>query len=153
LARIEGHCRCGAVHWHLSADALPRTYACHCLDCQTWSGSAFSQQAIVPAERFGVTGEVARFDLTSADGQRVSNQFACPKCFTRLYNTNSARPGLVIVRAGTFERSNELAVAAHIWVRRKQPWVVLDPAVPAWPEGAPQGELYPLLGLPQPAGA
>lgn len=44
---IAGGCRCGAVRYTLAMDTLPRTYACHCHYCQTWSGSAFSQQAIV----------------------------------------------------------------------------------------------------------
>ncbi len=47
---IEGGCRCGAVRYTVKADKLPNTYACHCLDCQTWSGSAFSLQFIVPED-------------------------------------------------------------------------------------------------------
>lgn len=48
MARIQGGCRCGAVRYVLALDTLPRTYACHCRDCQTWSGSAFSQQTFLP---------------------------------------------------------------------------------------------------------
>ncbi|QLL62122.1 GFA family protein [Sinorhizobium mexicanum] len=147
MDRIEGGCRCGSVRWRISCERLPRTYACHCLDCQTWSGSAFSQQAIVARQRFECMGQVGRFDLPSADGERISNQFACPVCFTRLYNTNSGRPGLVIVRAGTFDASHQLEVVAHIWTKRKQPWLTLDERCPAWPEGAPQTDLYRLIDV------
>ena len=45
---VRGGCRCGAVRYTLALDDLPLTYACHCTDCQTWSGSAFSQQVLVP---------------------------------------------------------------------------------------------------------
>ena len=48
MQETEGGCRCGAVRYKLALDTLPLTYACHCLDCQTWSGSAFSQQTFVP---------------------------------------------------------------------------------------------------------
>lgn len=153
LAGIEGGCRCGAVRWRLDAERLPPTYACHCLDCQTWSGSAFSQQAIVAQDRFECTGPVGRFELPSADGRRVSHQVACPACFTRVYNTNSSRPGRVVIRAGTFDDSHRLAVVAHMWTKRKQPWLTLDPQVPAWPEGAPDaGEFFRLIGAPPAVG-
>lgn len=149
MAGIEGGCRCGAVRWRVDADHLPLTYACHCLDCQTWCGSAFSQQAVVAADHFACAGPVGRFDLPSADGRRVSHQVACPTCFTRVCNTNSARPGLVMIRAGGFDDSHRLDVVAHMWARRKQPWLTLDPAVPAWPEGPPDAAaFYRLIGAP-----
>ena len=152
MAGIEGGCRCGAVRWRLDAERLPLTYACHCLDCQTWTGSAFSQQAIVAQDRFSCTGSVGRFDLPSADGRRVSHQVACPACFTRVFNTNSSRPGLVGIRAGTFDDSHRLSVVAHMWIRRKQSWLTIDPQVPAWPEGAPDAEeFFRLIGAPPPA--
>jgi hypothetical protein len=146
---IEGGCRCGAVRWRLDADRLPLTYACHCLDCQTWSGSAFSQQAIVAQDRFEGTGPVGQFDLPSADGLRISHQMACPICFTRVWNTNSSRPGRVVIRAGSFDNSHRLTLAAHMWTSRKQPWLKLEPAVPAWPKGPPRAdEFYRLIGAP-----
>ena len=148
MAKMEGGCRCGSVRWRIEGERLPRTYACHCLDCQTWSGSAFSQQAIAARERFECTGKVGQFDLPSSDGNRISNQFACPACFTRLYNTNTSRPGLVAIRAGTFDDSHQLTVVAHIWTKRKQPWLTIDERCPSWPEGAPQAELFRLIDAP-----
>jgi len=65
----------------------------------------------------------------------------CRGCHTRIYNSNSARPGVVVVRAGTLDRSDELDIVAHIWVKRKQPWLKLSEDVPTWPEGAPVAEL------------
>lgn len=148
MAKMEGGCRCGRVRWRIECEQPPRTYACHCSDCQTWSGSAFSQQAIVARERFECVGDVGQFDLPSADGQRTSIQFACPTCFTRLYNTNSARPGLVVIRAGTFDASHELTIVAHIWTKRKQPWLIIDDRWPTWQESAPQAELFRLIDAP-----
>ena len=144
----KGGCRCGAVRYQVKAERLPLTYACHCLDCQTWSGSAFSQQAICSEQDFTSTGQLAQFDLPSADGQRISHQFACPRCFTRVFNFNSARPGRVIIRAGTFDASNELSLVAHIWTRRMQGWILFDNATPRWSEGAPAEEFYRLLEIP-----
>ena len=147
MSDIQGGCRCGAVRYTLALDALPRTYACHCRDCQTWSGSAFSQQTFLPDALLSVTGPLAVYELTNASG-RISTQRMCAVCHTRVYNSNSARPGVVVVRAGTLDRSDELDVVAHIWVKRKQPWLKLPVNVPAWSEGAPVAELLQALAPP-----
>jgi len=144
MAELHGGCRCGAVHYTLAQAQLPNVYACHCRDCQTWSGSAFSQQALFAQSTLSVSGPVVIYELVGASG-RVSRQRMCGVCHTRIYNTNSARPGLVVVRAGTLERSDELQVVAHIWVKRKQPWLTLADDVPQWPESAPPDALMALL--------
>ena len=145
MSDIQGGCRCAAVRYTLALDALPRTYACHCRDCQTWSGSAFSQQTFVAEALLNVSGPVVGYELVTPSGN-VSLQRMCAVCHTRVYNSNSARPGIVVVRAGTLDRSDELEVVAHIWVKRKQPWLRLPPDVPAWSEAAPGAELVQALG-------
>jgi hypothetical protein len=131
------------VRYTLALEALPRTYACHCHYCQTWSGSAFSQQAIVPESGFEARGEVDIFELSVED--RVSRQRFCAKCHTRVFNTNSARPGIVALRAGTLDDSDRLEVVAHIWTKRKQPWVIIPEGAPQWRENAPPLELMQTL--------
>lgn len=140
MSDIQGGCRCGAVRYALAMEALPRAYACHCLDCQTWTGSAFSLQVFAPEASLTVAAPLAIYQFTTPSGQ-TSVQRMCAVCHTRIYNTNSARPGMVVVRAGTLDRSDELQVAAHIWVKRKQPWLTLPAQVPAWSESAPVAEL------------
>ena len=141
---VNGGCRCGAIRYTLAMDRLPASYACHCLDCQTWSGSAFSQQVVVPESALAVTGEPVVYELLSPSG-RISRQRVCGICHTRVYNTNTARPGRAVVRAGTLDDSNALDVAAHIWVKRKQHWLALPAGVPSWPESAPLDELAAVL--------
>ena len=142
---LEGGCRCGWVRYRVTLDKLPNVYACHCRDCQTWSGSAFSLQFILREDRFAVTVEPQLFELPSPDGARISRQRACPVCFTRIYNTNTARPGFVIVRAGTLDRSDELKIAAHIWTKRKLSGIHIPPNIPSWPEGAPAADFMAAL--------
>jgi hypothetical protein len=142
---IEGGCRCGRVRYRLNIQHLPKAYACHCRDCQTWSGSAFSVNFVLPEDQLTVTGEPAIFELPSADGTRVSQQRACPVCFTRVFNTNTARPGMVVIRAGTLDRSDELVISAHIWTKRKLTGIELPAGTPAWLEGAPPAEFIAAL--------
>ena len=95
-------------------------------------------QLIAQEARLEVSGETRLFELKSPDGERTSRQRGCPVCMTRVYNTNTARPGLAIVRAGTLDRSDELFIVAHIWVKRKLGGIDIPASVPSWPEGAPR---------------
>ena len=142
---IEGGCRCGAVRYRVKADKLPNVYACHCRDCQTWSGSAFSLQFIVPEDALEVSGTPALYERLSPESGRTSYQRGCPTCFTRVYNTNSARPGLAVVRAGSLDRSDELNIVAHIWAKRKLSGIDIPAGVPSWPEGAPPADFAAVL--------
>lgn len=129
---ITGRCRCGACSYALALDALPPVYACHCHICQRASGSAFSVQALVREDQLAVSGPVIKREVVTED--RTSVQRYCGECFSRLYNTNTRRPGIAVVRAGTLDRSEELVCNGHIFTNYKQAWVQLDPAVPQWPE-------------------
>ena len=142
---VEGGCRCGRIRYRARLDSLPNVYACHCRDCQTWSGSAFSVQFIVAEDRFDVTGAPQLFELPTPDGTRISRQWACPVCFTRIYNTNTRRPGMAVVRAGTLDRSDELKIVAHIWASRKLAGIDIPDGIPSWPEGAPPADFMAAL--------
>jgi hypothetical protein len=143
---IEGGCRCGLIRYRVKADKLPNAYACHCLDCQTWSGSAFSVQFIVAEEALEVSGAPHLYERVSDDGERTSRQRGCAICMTRIYNTNTRRPGLAVVRAGTLDRSNELSIVAHIWTKRKMRGIEIPEDLPQWPEGASPNDFLKALG-------
>jgi hypothetical protein len=142
---IEGGCRCGQIRYRATMDKLPNVYACHCHDCQTWSGSAFSLQFFLPEDSLDVIGEPQLYERTSSESGRTSRQRGCAVCFTRLYNTNSSRPGFVTMRAGALDRSDELNVVAHIWTKRKMAGIVIPEDVPSWAEGAPPADLVAAL--------
>lgn len=141
---IAGGCRCGAVRYTLAMDDLPIVYCCHCLKCQSWAGSAFTQQAPVRVEALAVTGPMVEYSFTNTGGS-LSHQFVCGTCHTRIYNRNSAWPEVAMLRAGTLDRSDALVPRAHIWAKRKQPWIVIADDVPQWPESAPMEAFVALL--------
>lgn len=130
---ITGSCRCGGVRYSLNIDTLPIVYACHCLDCQTWSGSAFSENFLVPQEVLQVNGPLSTWEATNPSGAQSIQQF-CSNCHTRLFNTTTRVPGMVVMRAGTLDQSDQLTLVAHIWVSRKQPWVTIPDGIPTWPK-------------------
>lgn len=136
---IAGGCRCGACRYVVAGDAMPPVYCCHCRDCQTWSGSAFTQQAVIAIAAIEATGPVVTYSFQNPSGA-TSTQHICGTCHTRLWNTNTARAGIAVVRAGTLDASDTLVPRAHMWTSRKQPWLILDPAIPAWPESPAPAE-------------
>ncbi|WP_429592310.1 GFA family protein [Sphingomonas zeicaulis] len=124
---VVGGCRCGKLRYTVELEALPPSYACHCLDCQTWSGSAFALHALLPESLVILSGTTVDFGIDS-DEAMVSTQIACPACMTRIANRNDAVPGMLILRSGTLDRSDEIIPVAHIWTRRKQLWLDIGDA-------------------------
>lgn len=129
---VTGQCRCGACRYQIALDALPPVYACHCHICQRVSGSAFSVQALVQENALIVAGPLIVREVVTED--RTSVQRFCGECLARVYNTNTSRPGVAVVRAGTLDRSEELVCRAHIFTAYKQHWVEIPDSIPSWPE-------------------
>ncbi|WP_174278564.1 GFA family protein [Sphingomonas bacterium] len=140
---IKGGCRCGACRYEIAIDELPRVYACHCHVCQRWTGGAFSLQALVAEDRLTVAGPVVVQEITTED--RTSVQRFCGTCHARIYNTNTRRPGVSVVRAGTLDRSEDLDCVAHIFTAYHQRWVAIPAGVPSWPEAPPPEDLVRAL--------
>jgi Glutathione-dependent formaldehyde-activating enzyme len=65
---LTGGCPCETVRFECTAMPL-LVYACHCTECQRWSGSAFSISMPVAAKSFRVTrGEPKHWRRTGASG-------------------------------------------------------------------------------------
>lgn len=140
---IAGGCRCGAVRYTLALAALPPAYACHCHQCQRWSGSAFSLQLLVAEAALAVFGPIALYERTTED--RTSFQRICGVCHARIYNTNTRRPGVAVVRAGTLDDSEALACRAHIFTAYRQRWFEIPADAAQWPEMPPPEALAQAL--------
>jgi hypothetical protein len=132
-----GNCECGAVGYSLTGDV--DIYACHCLNCQTRSGSAFAEHAMVRAAQFDCRGATVVYSRT-VDTVQFDEVF-CSACYTRMFNKNSALPDMIFLRAGTISDSQRLEPIAHIWTKRKQSWLVVPDDIPAF-EGSPTPEQF-----------
>jgi hypothetical protein len=127
-----GSCQCGAVTFRVTTNEPVIVYACHCLDCQTWSSSAFTEHAMLREGDISIDGSTLTY--TSSKNGVEAEHVLCSVCHTRIVNRNAAAPGMVFLRAGTLVDSHNLSPAAHIWTKRKQPWLVIPGGVPSWPE-------------------
>ncbi len=119
MATISGSCGCGQVQYLVNVPKSPWTYACHCGQCQSYSGSAFA--LYTPAYLAQLTiyaGSSAKDWKVRSDGTKSTVTF-CPLCGSKLVSVNSYRPDLVFLRSGTLDCVPELSPAAHMWTVRK----------------------------------
>lgn len=127
-----GQCRCGKVSLRVQSETFAPLYACHCLNCQRWSGSAFGLHLLCAAQAVKSSAGLREYRY---EYQGVtSTHSACDVCFTRLFNETSAAPGMRVVRASVLDGVAQRTPQAHIWTKRRQPWVVLPADIAQWPE-------------------
>jgi hypothetical protein len=126
----SGSCQCGSVRYAVNAP-LPAAYACHCSECKKQSASAFSMSMPVEWARLSVVGEVVTHETVAFSGIRKLACF-CPHCGTRMWHRSERDSDWITLKVGTLECAQSIEPRGHLWVSKKQPWIVLDPAVPAF---------------------
>ena len=128
---VSGGCQCGQVRYEI---ASPPTvvYCCHCRECQKQSASAFGMSVPVRMADVTFTGRLESWERATDLGTRT-RCFFCADCGTRVYHQGTATPDFATIKGGTLDDTAGLTPSAHIWVSRKQPWVVLDEHLPAHP--------------------
>jgi hypothetical protein len=120
--RIDGGCHCGHLSYEAEVDP-EKVGVCHCTDCQTLSGSAFSLFVPVAKEAFRLRGEPRLYVKTAESGNRRAQAF-CPACGTRLYASAEKDPQVFNLRVGTARQRVALEPKAQIWCRSALPWVM-----------------------------
>lgn len=143
MATRTGGCECGRARYSIGGEAPVHIYACHCLNCQTRSGSAFAEHALIAGADFDPSGATVSHHR-QADGIEFEEVF-CAQCFTRLFNRNSAMPDMIFLRAGTLDDSAGLRPILHIWTSRMQDWITLPQTVPTTPHSPTPAEFTEAL--------
>lgn len=119
--RVTGRCHCGQVRYEAELD--PANVAiCHCLDCQTLSGSPYRVSVRVPAETFRMlSGGITTYVKTAESGARRAHSF-CPHCGTPVHSADPVQPKTFSLRVGCLDQRNELPPRRQIWCRSAVPW-------------------------------
>jgi len=130
---LTGGCLCGEVRYVLREGSRFKPYACHCTDCQTRTGGAFSEHMLFEKRDLEIEGELDSGCNDQPSGAH-STTWGCARCKIRIFAENDKRPGWATLRCGTLDRSAEVVPAAHLWIRSKQAWVSLPEGVPALAE-------------------
>lgn len=119
---LTGGCNCGAVRYTLREGMRLPPYACHCTDCQTRTGSAFSEHMLFAEKDIEISGPLTKGTMTQPSGA-ISTIHGCGECLARIYATNNQTEGFASLRCGTLDKSDEVEISAHFWVSSKQPWL------------------------------
>ncbi len=127
---MRGSCQCGKIHYVVEGP-LPPAYCCHCGDCKKQSASAFSMSVALQWSRLSVTGVVAVHETKAYSGAPKIACF-CPDCGTRLWHRSNADSDWITLKVGTLDDASAIVPRGHLWVSKKQPWIMLDPALPAY---------------------
>lgn len=148
LEPASGGCACGTVRYRLLRAPM-FVHCCHCTRCQRETGGPFAHHAMVEFNALVVdagTPEAARVPADSGTMHRVMR---CPQCRTAMWNEWGAanRTVTLYVRVGTLDEPARFAPQAHIYMRSRQAWVMLDPAVPAFDAYYDAAKLWPPASL------
>ena len=77
--RVNGRCHCGKIEYEAEVDPA-KVQICHCLDCQTLTGSAFRVTIAAPPEKFRIkSGEPTIYYKVADNGSRRGHAF-CSVC-------------------------------------------------------------------------
>ena len=137
-----GGCQCGSVRYQLSGEPLT-CYACHCRDCQSESGSAFTVSMIVNRNDVKViAGEVLENIYRLNDNEL--HRYHCSNCGSALWFSGAKIPEIVALKPGTLDDTSWFKPIAHVWVRSAQPWVLFDSNTPKYEQQPDISELIEL---------
>ena len=130
---LEGRCDCAAVRYRVETPPL-FVHCCHCRWCQRESGASFALNAMIESDRvttLGVQPELVNTPSQSGRGQQIAR---CQVCQVALWSHySSAGPVVTFVRVGTLDNPDALPPDIHIFTESKQPWIALQPNIPAVP--------------------
>lgn len=132
--RIDGSCHCGRLTYEAEIDP-DKVGVCHCTDCQTLSGSAFTAFVPVAKDNFRMRGEPRIYVKIAESGNRRAQAF-CPGCGTRLYASAEKDPQVFNLRLGTVRQRNALTPKSQVWCRSALPWAMQLGAVKQHPKQA-----------------
>ena len=122
--KVDGRCHCGAITYEGEIE-LGTMGICHCLDCQTLTGSAFRAQIPAPADTFRIlTGTPKRYVKTADNGVQRVHAF-CAECGAPVYSCAATdNPPYYSLRVGALKQRNEIGTPyRQIWTERRLSWV------------------------------
>lgn len=126
---ITGQCHCGAISFTALVDPT-RVIACHCTDCQTFSGAPFRAVLPVPVNDLALVGKPKHYTKVAASGNPRAQAF-CGECGTQLYATEPDAPKTMNIRLGCVNERAQLVPSVQIWCQSAMPWLHSLSSAPA----------------------
>jgi hypothetical protein len=131
--QVTGRCHCGAISFRALVDPS-RVIACHCEDCQEFSGAPFRAVAPVPVADVALVGHPKLYLKVAASGTRRAQAF-CPECGTQLCATEADEPRVLNLRLGCIDQRARLPPQVQMWGRSAMAYLVDLPRIPMHDQG------------------
>lgn len=126
---ITGSCSCNTIRYRLLTSPL-FCYACHCADCQKFTGSAFGLFLNIESYNISIISPTQPAVIFQEKKlHAVGRYVVCPKCRTELWSNHLVGAAICDVRVGTLDFPSLMEPDMHSFVESKVEWVRL-------PEGA-----------------
>ena len=121
--KVEGRCHCGKIAYEAEVDPTAMQI-CHCLDCQTLTGSAFRVAIPASPEFFRLVRGEPRIYMKVADsGSRRGHAF-CGDCGAPVFRLPTDNNPNYSLRVGGLDQRAQLGPPRRqIWAKRRLPWV------------------------------
>ncbi|WP_018692882.1 GFA family protein [Algicola sagamiensis] len=133
---VAGSCQCGQVTYSLKTAPLVIA-ACHCIDCQKLSASAFSLTLVCQTDQVEFRGQLKQWERLAESGNR-NQAFFCPECGNRIYHLNPEQPKLIKLKGGTLSNTDVIQPNVHVWISRKQKWLEIPDGIPTFEQQPPK---------------
>lgn len=131
-----GSCGCGAIHFRVVAEPLG-TGACHCTDCQKFSGGGPNYVALLPKGTLEVTRGEPHVYLGKGDSGGAVERAFCPDCGTPLWSIPEHAP-FFTVKVGAFDHNKDLEPKMHIYVASAPDWHPISANRPTFRKMSPE---------------
>jgi hypothetical protein len=119
--KISGQCHCGSISFTAMIDPS-KVMACHCKDCQTFSGAPFRAVVPAPVETVSMSGTPKLYVKVAESGNRRAQAF-CADCGTQLYASEADAPKMLNFRLGSINERAKLAPVIQVWGQSAMPWL------------------------------
>jgi hypothetical protein len=124
MSVFSGKCLCGNVSYQCHSEPKA-VFNCHCEDCRRATGSVFGTNLFVPEAKVEISGEVSSYSHISDSGSTMTKRF-CPNCGSLLFGSNSAKPNVVSIRAGTVDQLALIKPQINLFMDKKVPSTSID---------------------------
>ena len=121
LINVDGKCYCENIT--ITGKVDPNMImACHCADCQKFSGAPFRAVAVMTANNVNISGNVKEY-LKTADSGNERLQGFCSNCGSQIYATDPLKTTFM-VRTGCLKQFNQLVPVKHIFGKSVASWIL-----------------------------
>jgi hypothetical protein len=130
MTRMTGKCLCGRIRYSVEGEPILMR-ACHCKDCQRFTGSAFLTAVAVPDASIVISGEPKIYTQPGGTSGLPLHRRFCPDCGSSL-TVHRDDTGRVMIMAGTLDDTSFVKPTANIYCGAKQGWLPLSPDIPSF---------------------